>query len=88
MNKTLKRHQVSWIRTLALGGTIMLMATGCGKTRETADTVADEITGKRAIDQGDHMKSQLRQIDALKSGQLQDLQGNANRATDENDSAS
>ena len=47
---------------------VLLMAlaalAGCGKkTKETGDAVADEVTGYRAVQQGDRLKKQIGKID-------------------------
>lgn len=83
MNTKQGRGWFSRTLRLALVGTVMLIGSSCGKTREAADTVADEVTGYRVIKQGDGLKSQVRQIDALKSGQLKDVFPDKKQATDE-----
>jgi hypothetical protein len=43
---------------------VALLASGCGKKSEKArDAVAEEVTGHRAIKEGDRLKKQLKKID-------------------------
>jgi hypothetical protein len=56
---------------LGLGGIVLfafllsvVLLAGCGKkTKQSADAVADEVTGSRPIREGDRLKGQLKKID-------------------------
>ena len=54
---------------LACIGFVLFGRGGCSKTEEAAKVVVEEVTGKRAIDQGNRAKDQLRQIGTQKKEQ-------------------
>ncbi len=59
---------------LAGAALIIIGLCSCSETEQAADVILDEITGKRAIEQGKRMKEELQQIREQQADRLQKIE--------------
>ena len=59
---------------LALVGAFFLWGPSCEETRQSVDAVADEVTGNRALRQGEELKGQIRDIGRQHAADIEAVQ--------------